>query len=329
MNDLIDRYVHQVGRYLPANVRADIEAELRSQIQDQLDDRYQGTPAEGDIVAVLSDLGDPRRLAGSYREDRYLVGPALYPTMITVLQYGWLIIPSVVIFLNVFAMLISPEAGSVLSVLTQTGIAVLQATGIFTSVVVLIFAILQHTGIDLHEPASAFEPLALPKVDDPGSVDRVEAAGGIAVGMLVTLVLLYFVSVGGLTIRFNLSDPGDVIAFPILWGVLLIVNGIAQIILHRVVLRRNRWGSAVWLLQTVLEVFGIVCLYFVLFEPLYVHFSADAPSLSALPEIIAVSFALITLVSRGSRLVRLWNYPTTASAPVFPGTEKQAGNGNP
>ena len=42
MSELIERYVHRVGRYLPGKERAEIEAELRSQIQDQLEDRYEG-----------------------------------------------------------------------------------------------------------------------------------------------------------------------------------------------------------------------------------------------------------------------------------------------
>ena len=56
MSELIERYVHRVGRYLPGQERAEIEAELRSQIQDQLEDRYEGAPTEADVVAVLGSL---------------------------------------------------------------------------------------------------------------------------------------------------------------------------------------------------------------------------------------------------------------------------------
>ena len=37
--DLIDRYVHEVGRYLPRKNRADIQAELRSLLIDTLEAR--------------------------------------------------------------------------------------------------------------------------------------------------------------------------------------------------------------------------------------------------------------------------------------------------
>ena len=62
MSELVERYVHQVGRYLPNKEREEIQAELRSQIQDQLDDRYEGAPTETDVAAVLKELGDPRRM---------------------------------------------------------------------------------------------------------------------------------------------------------------------------------------------------------------------------------------------------------------------------
>jgi hypothetical protein len=89
MSELIERYVHQVGRYLPNKERAEIQAELRSQIQDQLDDRYEGAPTQADVAAVLKELGDPRRMAASYGGEQYLVGPDLYPVMMMVLRRGW------------------------------------------------------------------------------------------------------------------------------------------------------------------------------------------------------------------------------------------------
>jgi len=50
MTELVERYVHQVGRYLPPQKRAEIEAELSSQINDQLDDRFAGRPTQQDVA---------------------------------------------------------------------------------------------------------------------------------------------------------------------------------------------------------------------------------------------------------------------------------------
>ncbi|MFN8419308.1 MAG: helix-turn-helix transcriptional regulator [Anaerolineae bacterium] len=85
--ELVERYVHQIGRYLPPKERAEIEAELRSsQIEDQLEDRYGAAPTLTEIGSVLTELGEPRQLASSYNREQYLVGPELYPIMMTILR---------------------------------------------------------------------------------------------------------------------------------------------------------------------------------------------------------------------------------------------------
>lgn len=312
MNELVARYVHQVGRYLPPKQRAEIEAELQSQIQDQLDDRYTGAPSQGDVVSVLSELGHPRKVAASYSEAEYLVGPALYPTMIAVLRYGWLLLPTIVVFLSGFGVLIAPQPDAFVKTLLETLLAVLQAVLIFSGVVVLGFALLERSGIALQEQG-VFNPLSLPQIDDPRSVERFAAAFGIAMSIVVLLMLVYFLSVGGLTLRFNLSDPGEVIPVPTMWLILLIFNLLAITMLHLVVLRRNRWSSGIWLLETILEVFGTICLYFVLFTPLFERLSLTNPALANMPEIITVCYAVATLASRGMKLVRIWNYHSSSS----------------
>ena len=62
---LFDRYVHQVGRRLSRQMRADIEAELRSLLIDSLEGRT-GRPTEGEIAcsedeqaAILQEFGPP------------------------------------------------------------------------------------------------------------------------------------------------------------------------------------------------------------------------------------------------------------------------------
>jgi hypothetical protein len=315
MTELIDRYVHQVGRYLSRRERVEIEAELRSQIHDQLEDRYGTSPSEAEIVTVLTELGDPRQIAISYSGERYLVGPTLYPTMMMILRHGWLLVPAVVIFLNLFGVLTAPESRTFLDALAETVIAVVQAVLIFSAVVVLFFAILQHSGKEFDEQPMPFSPLKLPDINDPSVVDRAEATFGTAFGTVVSLLLLYFLSVGGLTLRFNLSDPGEVIPSPLPWLIALIITGISMIVLNLLALRRNRWNAALWLTQIVLDVFGTICLYFAVIKPLFERVLADNPTLnsslpilSSVPEIITVGYAVITLLSQGSRLIQLWNY---------------------
>jgi hypothetical protein len=81
--NLIDRYLHEVGRYLPRASRADILAELRSTLIDTLEGRVQGQASdasETDVVALLKEFGPPQKVAASYSgKGQYLIGPALFP----------------------------------------------------------------------------------------------------------------------------------------------------------------------------------------------------------------------------------------------------------
>jgi hypothetical protein len=312
MTELIERYVHQVGRYLPPKERAEIEAELRSQIQDQLDDRYAGSPTQEEAASVLAEFGHPYEMAASYSSEKYLVGPLLYPYMMLVLRYVWLLVPTIVIFLNLFGALVSPP-GSLLALFIETLWAVLQTVLIVSAIVVLFFAIMQHSGTKFDEQEAAFNPLDLPEVDDPHSVDRFETVSGLAIGTIMTLALLYFLRVGGLTLRFDLNDPGDVIPFPQTWMVLLLITVVAEVIMHLLALRRNRWSVSLWLVEAALEVFGIVCLYFAVLQPVVERIATDNPALAQIPlgtllEIGIVIAAVTMLIDKGSRLVRLWAY---------------------
>lgn len=305
MSDLIERYVHQVGRYLPAKERAEIEAELRSQIHDQLEDRYPQVPTQEEVAAVLAELGHPYLIAASYSSEQYLVGPMFYPYMSLVMRYGWLLIPAIVIFLNIFGALTSSQPVRVFEWLIETLIAVVQGALIFFAVVVLAFAIIERIMSELQKEQEPFNPVNLPEVDDPSVVDRVEEAFGLALGTVILLVFIYFLRVGGLTMRFDLANPGEVIPVPIFWLVLLIVDVLAQLIVNVVVLLRNRWSLGLMLVQGLLEVVGAICLYFVLFLPIFNHIN---PDLANLAEIIVIILAVLMLLSRGSKLVGLLNY---------------------
>jgi len=324
MADLIERYIYHVGRYLPKKDRADIEQELRSLIQDQLEDRFDSAPTQEQIASILVALGAPHHMAASYHHQQIFVGPDLYPQMMMALQHVWLIAPTVVLFLSIFGALISsaqgePRPGA--SIVIETLAALWQTTISFSAVVVLIFAVMQRVGTAGGDKA-AFDPLTLAEVDDPHTVDRFEARVGIVIAACVTLVLLIFLGEGGLTLHFNGSDPGGVIPVPTPWLMLLIGAVIAMLVLHLGVLRRNRWNAALWLTETCLEVFGMICLYFVAYEPLLARLLADIPGLAnvpaidSAPEIVVVIGALITLIGRGSRLVGLWRERGSPLDPV-------------
>ncbi len=312
MSELIERYVHQVGLYVPPKERAEIVAELRSQIQDQLEDRAGGSPTEADVAAVLKQLGDPRTMAASYSGEQYLIGPDLYPFLMTVLRFGLPLVPAVVVITNLVGAALSPDGADWFGLLIGSLLTAIQAALIFLGVVVAFFAILQRSGEQLPAAKTGFDPLELPKVNDPGAVDRAESEFGLAIGALVGIVLVYFLQVGGFTLRFNLSDPGEVLLVPTVWLVVLLITITGVCVLNLWALIRRRWTFGMWLAQAVLELIGALGLYFVLFTPVVEQVIQAAPELAErlpldqLPWIITLFTVVIMVLRNGGRLIRLW-----------------------
>jgi hypothetical protein len=79
-NTLSDRYLEAVLRRLPARQHADLNRELRASIADAIDDRVAAGVDRAEAERqVLTDLGDPARLAARYADRPfYLIGPELF-----------------------------------------------------------------------------------------------------------------------------------------------------------------------------------------------------------------------------------------------------------
>lgn len=316
MSELVERYLHQVGRYLPEGERKDIQAELRSQIEDQLEDRFGGAPSQAEIAAVLKGLGDPRQMATSYGRQQYLVGPNLYPIMMMVLRVGLPIVPGFIVLMNIVGSLIAGETGDWVGLLIESIFVAFQAAFFFAASVVLFFAIFERSGgeIEARKKAEAFNPLELPPVDDAGAVDRIEASVGIAIGAFFTVALFYFLAVGGVTLRFNLSDPGVVTPVSSIWLIVLIVVSVSLVLLNLWALLRSRWTFGALLAQTLIEIVGAVGMYFVVWVPLFSWLATTLPDLrdpfifDRQPLIFTVISIGIMLLSNSNKLLKLWKH---------------------
>lgn len=76
--DLIERYVQAVGRKIWSKQRKDIEDEIRSTLYDMLDERKQGKEAtQEEIIELLKEYGTPSKVAATYNDFSYLIGPEL------------------------------------------------------------------------------------------------------------------------------------------------------------------------------------------------------------------------------------------------------------
>lgn len=81
-NDLLDRYLYAVRRYLPAYHQDDLVAELSANLRSQMDDKQAelGRPlTEDEQVDVVRRHGHPILVAARYQPQRSLIGPDVFP----------------------------------------------------------------------------------------------------------------------------------------------------------------------------------------------------------------------------------------------------------
>jgi hypothetical protein len=314
MKDLINRYVRAVGQYLPEKDRDDVQNELRSQIQDKLDDRFGAASTQDDVVNVLTELGDPARLALAYGSRQYLVGPELYPTLKRVLGYGLVIAPAVAVAIQTIDVLNDANPASLLGLMITAGAVALEAALTFVAVTVLIFFILQHSGYESSAKPKAFNPRELLTDDDPRAVDKGELAFEVATSVFGALLLGYAFVIGGIEIQHNPWLPAGVIpsSQPLLAA--LVALTLVSIVIHLIALVRKRWTASMWLAETAIELASIVALYLAIFKPFMDYLIANAPASSDAAGnpivqntalIVAMSAVVITLITRGLRWLKI------------------------
>ncbi|MBM7504066.1 hypothetical protein ACFPER_11310 [Agromyces aurantiacus] len=108
---LTDRYVHAATRTVPEAQRPEFARELRERIGDQIDARLAsgaGTTTADAESAVLTELGDPERLAAGYLDrPMQLIGPRYYLPWLRLLKLLLSIVVPISTAAVIFAKLIS------------------------------------------------------------------------------------------------------------------------------------------------------------------------------------------------------------------------------
>lgn len=99
MKNIIDRYLYDVSRRLPENMRADVERELRSNIEDMLSEH----PSDAEVEKILKELGNPSKLAVQYNpRPRYLISPELFDDYLMVLKIVAIVLGALLAALAIF-----------------------------------------------------------------------------------------------------------------------------------------------------------------------------------------------------------------------------------
>lgn len=253
--ELIERYLHEVGRHLPRKNRADILTELRSLIIDTLEGQVEGEASEEEISAVLKEFGPPREVAASYSSrGQYLVGPGLYP-----------------LFRMVVAIVLAAVVGAQLLAL---GIAIWVAgemlnpwnalAGILNSIpaafgsVVIVFAILQWFDVRPELDDKPWDPQSLPELEDREPVKRGERIFGLAAAsLLLAVVIIYPEWIG-----FVNTPGGEFFANPVIPHYLPWISAslLASIALDIYLLWQGRWTVVSRVARLGVNVLSIVVL---------------------------------------------------------------------
>ncbi|WP_278313169.1 permease prefix domain 1-containing protein [Lolliginicoccus levis] len=192
MTTLTERYVWDVVRRLPEKQRGDIAAELTVAITDMVDARTDaGQPHADAERAALVELGEPRALAGKYRDrPQYLIGPELFPDYVRLLQLLATIVLPVIAIVIVAVKLVEDEPiagvlGSAIGVTIEVAVQL-----VFW--VTLVFAIIERSGgqedVLEHED---WDPDSLPATTGTTTISRGETVAGMAF-ILIAIGFLFW-----------------------------------------------------------------------------------------------------------------------------------------
>ncbi len=271
--EIVDRYVLEVRRHLPRDIRDDVSREIGSSIDDAIDARIKETEETPDeaAVSVLKEFGSPKEIAGSYLSpDLCLIGPRLYQPYIRTLKISIIgAYSTMLIFL--FSYLIS---GSVdfsfffKAVLSATGSFPFRALVIF-GLVTAIFALIERFGSPRKVTEGEWDPQALPPITGKKRVNRA--------GLIVHCFIL-----AGLLLLFNFSRhwigvinnyDGQWIFVPIagsgfsrmiIWIDFYLIMAFA---LNIIVLRINTWHMAARIFRFALTIVLGILLYRLAYTP--------------------------------------------------------------
>ncbi len=262
--ELIERYVQQVGRFLPGRDRDDIKNELRSLLEDKLDDHVEGdasadTASADAVVTVLREMGSPRKVAASYSGERYLVGPELFPPLMQVLRIG------LVVYVVVHAvMLVFASADMSMARLFEAAMDSLGSILGFLGATVLVFAILEWQDVKLNPVEAEWDPRSLPAADQPGQVELVGLFVGVAFNIIFLSFAFHFWRLGGVPIVAN--PMSEVMILPLSRRLLLAAAGLVtlQIVTDLYVFLQRRWQVGTRLVRAALDIAAVFVIFSIL-----------------------------------------------------------------
>jgi hypothetical protein len=178
--DLVDRYLHAVGFWLPTAQQHDIIAELSEDLHSQIEEKETAlgrSLSETELEAILKQRGRPLLVANRYLPQRSFIGPVLFPIYWFVLKLVALfyLLPWILLWIGMMSFSPSYRAehssagwfGAIASAWSAWSSVAVFAVGTVT----IVFAILEHV-----QSKSRFledwNPGKLPPARNPNQIPR-------------------------------------------------------------------------------------------------------------------------------------------------------------
>lgn len=306
-NEMIDRYVNEVGKHLPRKLRADIEMELRSLLLDTLEEQSEGEATPKMAAEVLREFGHPEEIAAQYHPVEFLIGPKLFQTYKSVATIVFVFIG--VLHLLGLGFVLWQESGAAFGEKVVSFISsFVQMAIINTGIVTLIFALIERAGdVSLERPekkSKTWDPYQLPPVKDLDRIDR----GEMVVGIIFTIAFISWLNFfpnwfGG--VEFGREITGIAVLFTpefLQLIPLFTLSLLLDLVLKTAVVTQGRWNWVTRWLELGSLAFGLYVTYRV--------FALEAISIVPFFTMGAKSILAIVLLVEiweiGSRLYKLF-----------------------
>jgi hypothetical protein len=257
--ELVERYLHAVGTYLPKDQAGDIVAELKDNLLSRIEDREGelGRPLGApELEALLRQSGHPMLVASRYLPQQQLIGASVYP-------YWWfslrLVVTIVALIYVALTAINAVTGGSPIEAVIR-GSASFAGTALFyAAAVTLVFALLERYQVRIGL-FDNWQPGQLAPVRDSLKISRGESLFDLTVSVIFIgwwLDLIHFPLAihGDLALPFKLSAAWQ----PYWWTILLLAAMDLSLAVANLLKPYWRWDSL--LLRIVLNVTGLVILH--------------------------------------------------------------------
>lgn len=299
MTELTERYVGATLRSIPEKQRTDIEAELRASIDDAVEARV----AEGEDVriaekAVLTDLGDPDRLAAGYAgRSGYLIGPEMffaYKRLLTVLLIT--VVPIVAVVVGAIDALGGADLGSVVGSTISVLISLVVHIVFWTT---LVFVVMERSGEK--SPTGEWSVASLPPL--------APTSGGIKLSDTIASMVALAVAIVGLILSREVlgvtADDGTFTSVfnPTMfdfWIPFLIAVLAIEVVFEAIKYRAGRWTWALASVNLALNIaFALPAIYLLvtdrMFNPAFFEEIGGVEWVETTVTITAVVIAVVAL----------------------------------